>query len=276
VTRRWLFSLALSTATSLAAANAWAIEPEECVSLHASGQDARENGKLTSARTSFLQCAAEECPTVVREECARLLGSVETSLPTLVFDAKDAKGNSTKNVEISVDGNVIADKLRATAIGIDPGEHRFQFKGPGGKVVTQNITVLEGQKNRLIEISFADDESKKPAAPVAEQPKQQSSIPTGAYVLGGVSVVALGAFGYFALSGRSKQSDLEDGCAPNCPESDYDDMKQKYLFADIALGVAVISGGLATWLVIGSGKSESRVGAGLLPGGGAARWETRF
>jgi hypothetical protein len=223
-----------------------------------------------------LQCAAEECPTVVREECARLLAAIETSLPTLVFEAKDAQGNSIKDVEVRVDGNLIADKLRATAIGIDPGEHRLQFTGPGGKVVTQEITLLEGQKNRLIQIEFVDPSSKKETPAPPPQPKAQSSVPATAYILGGVSVVALGAFGYFALSGRSKESDLKDTCAPNCPVSDYDDMKRKYLFADIALGVAVISGGVATWLVIGSGKSESRVGVQALPAGAAARWEARF
>lgn len=273
--RSCLFGLTLA-GSALVATNARAIEAEECVTLHASGQDARENGKLTSARTSFLQCAAEECPGVVREECARLLGAVETSLPTLVFEAKDAKGNNIKDVEIRVNGNLIADKLRATAIGIDPGEHRFQFKGPNGRIVTQEITVLEGQKNRLISIDFAEKSAKKPDPSLEPKPQPTRSVPVAAYVLGGVSVVSLGAFGYFALSGRSKQSDLEDRCAPNCPVSDYDDMKQKFLFADIALGVAVLSGGVATWLVIGSGKSESRVGVQALPAGAAARWEARF
>jgi hypothetical protein len=95
-------------------------------------------------------------------------------------------------------------------------------------------------------------------------------------VLGGVAVVSLGAFGYFALTGRQKQSDLEEQCAPRCATSEYDDMKQKYLFADIALGLAVVSGGLATWLFLDTGKSESKVGVRATPGGARAAWETRF
>jgi hypothetical protein len=274
--RVWV-SFLVCAGLAFAARTARALDAEECVSLHASGQDARENGKLTSARTSFLQCASEACPTVVREECARLLAATETSLPTVVFEARDASGKTEKDVEVSVDGNVILSKLGATAVGVDPGEHTFRFRGPGGQTVQRQITLLEGQKNQLIPIDFAEPASaKKPAPPTPEPPKRGGGIPTLAYVLGGVSVVSLGAFGYFALSGKSKQSDLEDTCAPRCPDSDYDTMRQRYLFADIALGVAVVSGGVATWLVLGSSESPNRVGVRPLPAGAAATYETRF
>lgn len=273
--RVWL-SCVLAFAIFGFARAGFAIEAEECVKLHASGQDDREGGRLTVARSSFLQCAAEECPNVVREECARLLGLVDSSLPTLVFEARDEAGKLTKDVEVSLDGKVIADKLRATAIGVDPGEHRFSFKGPKGKLVTQNLTVLEGQKNRLIRVEFVEETKKAKVPASAPAPAPSRSVPAGAYILGGVAVVSLGAFGYFALTGRSKQSDLEDQCAPRCAESEYDDMKQKYLFADIALGVAVVSGAIATWLVLDSGKSESRVGVRAVPGGAKAAWEARF
>lgn len=272
--RAWI-SLVLALACFCCARAGFAIGAEECVKLHASGQDDRESGKLTVARSSFLQCAAEECPNVVREECARLLGLVDQSLPTLVFEAHDEKGNLTKDVQVSVDGKVLTEKLRATAIGIDPGEHHFSFKGPHGKLVTQDLTVLEGQKNRLIRVNFVE-KPESSTEPVEPKPAPSRSVPAGAYILGGVAVVSLGAFGYFALSGRQKQSDLEDGCAPNCAGSEYDDMKQKYLFADIALGIAVVSGGIATWLVLDSGKAESRVGVRALPGGAKAAWEARF
>ncbi len=275
--KRVLLSLLCTAVCALPTRTASALDAEECVSLHASGQDARENGKLTAARTSFLQCASEACPTVVREECARLLASTETSLPTVVFEARNAAGETENDVEVSVDGNVIADKLRATAIGIDPGEHDFRFRGPGGKTAQQRITLLEGQKNRLIRIDFAEAPRKtQPTTTPTEPQKRATGIPTLAYVLGGVSIVSLGAFGYFALSGKSKQSDLEDHCAPRCPGSDYDAMRQRYLFADIALGVAVVSGGVATWLVLGNSESPNRVGVRPLPAGAAATYETRF
>lgn len=272
--RAWL-SFVLGLCLVFAARASFAIEAGECVKLHASGQDDREKGKLNVARSSFLSCAAEECPNVVREECARLLGLVDSSLPTLVFEAHDEKGNVTKDVQVTVDGTVLTEKLRATALGVDPGEHHFTFKGPKGKIVTLDLTVLEGQKNRLIRIEFAE-EVKKPAASVAPQPVESRSVSPVAYVLGGVAVVSLGAFGYFALTGRQKQSDLEDQCAPRCAGSDYDDMKRKYLFADIALGLAVVSGGVATWLFLDTGKTESKVGVRAMPGGAHAAWERRF
>ena len=95
-------------------------------------------------------------------------------------------------------------------------------------------------------------------------------------MLGGVAVAGLGSFGYFSLTGKSKQSDLEDSCAPRCSDEDYDNMQRNFVIADVSLGVALIAGGVATWLVLDGSKEEKRVGIVPLRSGAAASFQGRF
>ncbi|MGE3676211.1 MAG: hypothetical protein AB7K71_41460 [Polyangiaceae bacterium] len=42
---------------------------------------------------------------------------------------------------------------------------------------------------------------------------------------------------YFGLSGKAQRSDLESSCKPNCTQSQIDEVDQKFLFADVSLGI---------------------------------------
>jgi hypothetical protein len=75
-------------------------------------------------------------------------------------------------------------------------------------------------------------------------------------VLGGVSVVALGSFGFFALSAKKELDQLEEKCAPSCEDSQSDTGRTNALIADISLGVGVAAlAGAVTWAILG-GSSE--------------------
>ena len=79
---------------------------------------------------------------------------------------------------------------------------------------------------------------------------------TISYALAGVGAVALGSFAFFAVTGKSDENDLRDRCSPNCPESDVDSVRTKYLVADISLGVGIASLGAATFLFVTSNDSR--------------------
>lgn len=272
-----LAALAALTAIPVSS-HAAGLDAATCVQLHAAGQDAKESAKLVKARAAFVRCAVDQCPKVVRDDCAHLLTDVEADLPTLVFEARDENGQDTRAVRVTVDGSPLLDHLKATAIAVDPGRHVFEFSTPDGKKVQRRLTVLQGQKNRLVVVKFARPKA-PPSHRALEHPELEGrahAIPLGAYVLGGVGVAALASFGYFALRGRSKQSDLQDHCAPRCPGSEYDAMKRDYLVADISLGVAVVAGGLTTWLVLSHSSHSPRVGFSPVPAGGYLRYEARF
>jgi len=56
-----------------------------CVAASTEGQTARDDGKLMDARKSFLSCARDECPAVVRKSCAQWLTDVEDRIPSAVI-----------------------------------------------------------------------------------------------------------------------------------------------------------------------------------------------
>ena len=269
--QRGAVALTLVSFVSAISVPASAQDAERCVTLHTSGQDSREKGRWVAARENFVQCALDSCPSVVREECAKLLASLDASMPTVVFQARDAAGRPTSQVEVRLGSKVFLPQLKPTAVPIDPGQHTFTFRTTDGTSVQQQVTAVEGQKNQLVGIDFAprkQDPVKAPGDAGAES--SMAGIPVGAYVLGAVAVVGLGSFGYFSLTGKSKQSDLEGSCAPRCSDSDYDDMQRNFVIADVSLGVALVAGGLATWLVLGSSKEATQVGVQPMRSGAAA------
>jgi hypothetical protein len=121
------------------------------------------------------------------------------------------------------------------------------------------VLLAAGEKSRLIELRVE--------APKAEPEKSSTGstthaatdsrgIPTGAWLLGGVGVVALGSFGYFGLSAKSELDKL-DSCSPSCARSQSDTGRRDALFADVSLGIGVVAlAGAVTWAVLSSGSKD--------------------
>jgi hypothetical protein len=246
-------------------------DARECVRSHAAGQDAVHEAKLSQARQKFLSCAIAECPAEVRDDCMRLAQDVDNRIPSVVFVVSDASGADVVDADVFVNGTKVADRIDGRPIRLDPGIVEFRVQS-GAKTVNSRVVIREGEKNRLIVFRFDTPAAKPPKrdAPEPGGDTQPSSggIPTAAWIAGGVGVIALGGFGYFAIAGRNKESDL-DRCSPYCTQDEYDRMKRSYLFADIALGVGVLAFGTATVLVLTSPRSErtASVGVSLTRGG---------
>ena len=78
----------------------------------------------------------------------------------------------------------------------------------------------------------------------------------------------LGAFAFFALTGKSDEDGLACADTKTCTDDDIDPIKQKYLFADIGLGVGVVSLGLATYFFLKPlGRGEGMLRLKTVPGG---------
>jgi tetratricopeptide (TPR) repeat protein len=88
-----------------------------------------------------------------------------------------------------------------------------------------------------------------PAPPPAE-PARERPIPTAAYVLGGIGVAGLAAFGTLAILGRNQQNELERTCSPQCNPDRVQSMKTKFLLADVGLAVFAVSLGGAGYMVL--------------------------
>jgi len=158
---------------TLVAVDASAIDTQACLAASEKGQHARAAGKLREAREQFNICGADACPAIVRRDCAQWQGEIASSLPTVVFGAKDKAGKDLFDVTVSMDGEVVTRKLDGKSVAVDPGPHTFKFEVPGMPAVTEKSLVKEGERARVLTVTFeggdaagtATDKPTKPPPP---------------------------------------------------------------------------------------------------------------
>ena len=228
---------------------ALADQKEECVTAYTKAQELRSDAKLREAREQLLTCAQSACPDFIKRDCSKWLGEVEATLPTVVFSAK-LDGKDLTDVRVRSGDKVISESIDGRAVPWDPGSATFVFENDelGEKEVT--LIVKEGQKAQSVEAVFESKTSGGSAGGSAKLDTGSADDKTLAYVLGGVGLVGLGGFAYFGLSGNSDKSSLACADTKTCTDEDLDPIKKKYLFADISLGVGVVSLGVATYLLL--------------------------
>jgi hypothetical protein len=222
-----------------------------CVAQHEQAQILRRDSKLVAARAALVSCAQEACPSVVRTDCVQWLGNVTDGIPSVVLTARSAAGDEP-GVRAYSDGALIAPHLDGHAIELDPGLHTFRFESPTGESVEQQVLLVEGEKNRIVEATFAA----LPPAPrpiVRELPTVVTRptyrpVPLLAYVLAGATLAGAGVFAGFGIWGQNERKTLETNCEPVCAQSDVDSVRTKFIIADVGLAVGVL-GAAATGYV---------------------------
>lgn len=233
-----------------------AVDKKACFAAHESGQQARNDGKLTAAREQLLVCADAACPDVVRAECAKWVTEITQQQPSLVFAVTDAQGKDVAVVSITVDGKEIATRLDGNPIAVDPGPHKLTFRIAGQPERTEEIVLRAGEQNRLIKVTWADGAAAPPVGPKAATDSSSGpEVHPAAWVLGTAGIIGLGLFAAFAALGNAEYAEAEapaseGGCAPSCSEDIVDSVFTKHLVADISLGVGAASLGAAIIVAI--------------------------
>jgi hypothetical protein len=262
----------------------------ECVDASTLGQTSRDAGELLKAREQFLVCSRDACPAVVRTSCSHWLAEVQELTPSVVIRAADAADSDITDGVATIDG--VQYPLDGKTIPLDPGKHVVMVESHDGVRAEKKVLLAAGEKSRLIELRMdtgKPQETSKPAV-IASQPQpaaapradRKSSIPAGAWVLGGVSVVALGGFGYFAVSASSELDKLKKACSPSCTDKQTQTGRTNALLADVSLGVGVAAlAGAVTWALLARSSSrESSTAARLAIApterGGYASFSTSF
>lgn len=240
-----------------------------CLTSHEEAQRLRKEGKLREAHDQLLVCAAEQCPSLVRGDCARWVGEVEKDLPSIVIKAHDETGSDVTDATLQIDGTIAT--LDGSPVVLDPGVHAVKVTRASGAVIEEQVLVRVGEHNRVVDLNFA-------RPPVVETPQKQAP-PVVPYVLGGVGVLALGSFAYFGLHARSRVSSLRDDCAPHCDPEERPSIQRELVAADISLAVAVVSFGVGAYLYFSAPKATAptaSVGISPLAGGGFASFRAEF
>jgi hypothetical protein len=219
-------------------------EDDPCVEAYDSSQRHRKNGELVSAREKLLVCAQPSCPGPVSKECTQWLREVNDALPSVVFGARDSKGNDVTDVRVLEGDRVLSERIDGRELTIDPGPHDFRFEFSDKRRLERRVVIRQAEKNRLIEI--VEPARTEAAPPHQDRPvaKVKAGPPLISIVLASVGVVALGSFAYFAIDANTDLDDLQ-GCKPTCDQADVDTAHRKALIADISLGVGALSFGAA-------------------------------
>ena len=249
----------------VASAESAAETKKACVLASTEGQVARDDGKLLEARKSLLACARDECPAVVRKSCAEWLSDVEERMPSAIIRVLDASGSDVTDVSVSVDGEKIA--LDGRSINLEPGQHTAQLEAADGTKTEHKFLLAERQKSRIIDLHAAPASAEpgpaKVSADVSAQPPTHGfSPPTGAWILGGVGIVALGSFSYFGLTAKHQLSTLQNSCSPTCTDSETKPGRTDAVVADISLGVGVVAlVSAVTWTLLSPSSNERKAEA---------------
>ncbi|HEX7664001.1 MAG TPA: hypothetical protein VF407_05815 [Polyangiaceae bacterium] len=244
-----------------------------CASSYEKAQYLRRDKKLRAAHKELLVCSQTSCPAAVVSDCSSWLAEVEKGTPTVVFDARDSKGNSVADVKVTMDGEPLTSKLDGTAIQVDPGNHTFHFEPANGPAGDQSALVLEGEKTRVITYTITGPGAGSGSGPVEGPPAGSRSSWNGqkttAVIVGGVGVVALGAGIIFGAMGSSQASSDKNpgGCAPNCSDDEVSSIKTKLIISDIAIpvGIVGIAAGVVLFLTAPKGEAtEEKAAVGKL------------
>jgi hypothetical protein len=253
-------ALAALLGASLIAGRAQADEKNACIAASEKAQSLRDDRKLLEAREQFLACAREACPAAVRKDCADQVADLVKRTPSVVFHAKDRNGQDLVAVKVTSDGKVLTEQLDGRSLPLDPGVHTFRFEAAGNEPLEEKIVLAEGEHDRAVNARFGGGAVEAstgggPATSTAAPAKKGA--PIGAFVVGGVGIVAMGVGAtFYALAFSQKSSDQSaTGCAPpngaGCPQSEIDSIKTKLVVGDIVFytGVAALAGGLV-WAIV--------------------------
>lgn len=264
-------SLALALVTPISTSSR-AAPPDPkavCFEAYPDAQKDRKTGKLRAARRALVTCSQDACPAAVRKDCAQWLAEVDAELPSVLVVATDPSGRDTAAVRVSVDGEIVAERLAGKSIEVDPGEHVFRFEH-AGQAIEQSVIVRQSEKSRKLAIDFATPRgSAAPTAPPppvdGAPPSPSRPVPVAVFVLGGVALASLATGTYFYFAQKSEHDDLAARCAPACSPDDVAPLKTKQLVAGVGLGVGVAALAAATVLFVTRRADGETTALGVAP-----------
>lgn len=243
---------------------------QACLAASESGQHARAAGKLREARERFVVCAAEECPAIVRRDCAQWNAELAQTLPTVVFGARDREGRDLFDVAVSVDGETVVTKLDGKSVTVDPGKHTFRFEAAGFEPVSETALIKEGDRARAIDVTLGGGDPAPPGGGRAEG----GHTPYPWIVVGlGAAGVAAGAVIVLTSPERPANCNAETQTCTRLPgqsDADFAESQRTAGTADsqpvvgwivAGAGAAFVAGGLIWHLLepTGAEKTSSRV-----------------
>lgn len=266
-------------------------QKQKCLIAYEGAQRSRKQGELVASLEKLRYCGSPACPRQMHADCGQWLREVEAALPTVVFRARSARGESLAEATLSIDGGEPR-RFDGRAQVVDPGEHEVSVTSPGFEPLVKRILFAEGEKLREEVLTLDPIRSPAPARIESRSQSSPDSSHRGAppppaqridffvplAAASGLALLGGTGFAYFGLQARAGDRAL-DACAPSCSRDQVDEVKRDYLFANLSLGVG-IAGALAsgTFLILSRSdapKPSAAVRSTLLLGPTTV-WTTTF
>jgi hypothetical protein len=262
--RRHLYAhahlLALGLGAGTLAHDARADEPmtkEQCVAASENAITLRTQGKLRAARAALVRCGGEECPGILREDCASGLRALDDRIPTVVFGVRDDKGHEVTDGRIVLDqGDPEGIPLDGRARAFDPGPYVVRVMRGDQALASESVVLHEGEKNRLVSITVAlphaDEPRREEPPPRPSRPERSVAYPLVPIALAGLGVAALAVAGGLSLRLDHRVSQLRDECAPGCSADDRANLSSSLTMVNTTLvtGIVLLAASGITWLTL--------------------------
>jgi hypothetical protein len=223
-------------------------DTEACARAYEHAQTARRDAKLLESRRELVTCAQDQCPAVLRKDCATWLSQLEETIPRLSVHVKGRDGCDRADARVWVDDLEIENGANGLPIEVNPGARTVRVS-LDGITANRSVVVSTGERDHMVPITFAADNAKCGAAPApatrppapADRPMPERTPPkTLTYVLAGVGAASAIVGAAFGVSAWSQKSVLDD-CKGACAQRDVDTMRRTFLVADLGGGIAVLS-----------------------------------
>lgn len=272
---RTIASVAVAACATVAGGDAVAKDSTKylCATAAEQAQSLRTEGKLLDARARLVRCSQAECPTVVRRDCQDWLADLDKLVPTVVFGARDARGQDVFGVAVSVDDTRVVEGLDGMPVPVDPGPHTFRFVARGGVAVEERFLIRGGEKDRPLHVRFdraltpdgvplrgspsasldtSREAARTPELTEGERGTASAEKTAGAsplpWIVGGAGLAALGVSAVFDLRAWGVQNGC--GATRTCASSDVDAARTDRTVAEVSLAVGSVALVAAAWLFL--------------------------
>jgi len=141
-----------------------------CRASFHSAQEKEKSGQLAEASKLFASCADKACGASIWHGCVAGNSRVRATLPSIIPLAVDDGGDPRADVEVKMDGRVITSELTGRPIPVDPGPHDFSFSVDSSVFASAKITIVEGERNRSLVVTYTKGAHASRSATAANQP----------------------------------------------------------------------------------------------------------
>lgn len=239
-------------------------------------------GKTASAWSEYADALAlaERSKETERAEFARLrVEELRPRVPRLQLRILQPE----VRLQIQLDGQVLGDGARDSAIPLDPGLHRLEASAVGRTPWHTTVEIATDSGTRVLEVPPLGVEAAAPAQngpakaratrglPAPAQPVQAlAARRTWGMIAGAMALAGFGAGTFWGLRTASKQRVVEDNCDDHLCRNDVGlaadrAAHQAATWADISFGAGLAAGALSAYLLLSSTPPAHRALAHTAP-----------